>query len=153
MIKATFIGKNEMGFIHGKTYEIRTECHNIRKHVGGSIFGHTESMCCICVYDLHSSAWCPYSSLETMLDNWFILQTKNKSNIKTATVNVDKLNVRKRPGNSFNPISGFEPVLYLERGTNVVLEDDPLNCDEWGRITTEDGKINGYVCLRYLKYT
>lgn len=60
MIYAIFKGQNSMGFKHGKTYKIRTEI----KTVPGV------KSPCLCVYDIHSSAWCPYDSLESFLKNW-----------------------------------------------------------------------------------
>lgn len=61
-----FIGKTSMGFVTGRIYTIRSDIKDI--YVGGKIFG--ESISCICVYDMNSSAWCPYQSLESVLKNW-----------------------------------------------------------------------------------
>lgn len=55
-----------MGFVTGRIYTIRSDIKDI--YVGGKIFG--ESISCICVYDMNSSAWCPYQSLESVLKNW-----------------------------------------------------------------------------------
>jgi hypothetical protein len=58
-MKAKFIGKDHsMGFINGKIYDLCTEC----KIVNGTAY--------LCVYDNNSDKWCPYSKLETMLQNW-----------------------------------------------------------------------------------
>lgn len=65
MLTARFIGKSSMGFITGRIYQIRTECKEIM------IDKYTP---CLCVYDLHSRAWCPYSNLEIMLQNWQIMK-------------------------------------------------------------------------------
>lgn len=62
---AQFIGKTSMGFVAGKIYQVRTECKNVM------INSHPTP--CLCVYDLHSKAWCPYSNLEAMLQNWKIV--------------------------------------------------------------------------------
>lgn len=42
-----------MGFIIGHTYDLRSEIKT-----------------CICLFDKHSNAWCPYDSVEAMLKNW-----------------------------------------------------------------------------------
>ena len=52
-----FIGKTSMGFITGRVYTIRSDIKDV--YVGGKIFG--ESIPCICIYDVNSSAWCPIS--------------------------------------------------------------------------------------------
>ena len=57
MIIGRFIGKTSRGFETGKIYHLRS---NIRQ-----IYGW-----CICLYDTESSAWCPYSSLKAVLENW-----------------------------------------------------------------------------------
>lgn len=60
MIYATFIGNNSMEFKKGMAYTLRTEIK--------SIPGVKSP--CLCVYDIHSGAWCPYDSLESFLKNW-----------------------------------------------------------------------------------
>lgn len=60
MIYATFIGNSSMGFKKGVTYTLRTEI----KSIPGV------KTPCLCVYDIHSGAWCPYDSLESFLKNW-----------------------------------------------------------------------------------
>ena len=35
---------------------------------GGIVFGDT--IPCICIYDKNSMLWCPYQSLEKVLENW-----------------------------------------------------------------------------------
>lgn len=73
-MKARFTGKDYMSFVHGRIYDIRTECNTIKKRVGSTgFFGHNEVKECLCVYDNNSSSWCPYSRLETMLQNWDII--------------------------------------------------------------------------------
>ena len=66
---AKFIGKTSMGFISGKTYDIKFDIQKIRK--GGSVFG-TDIMC-ICIYDTNSRAWCPYQSWASVERNWMVL--------------------------------------------------------------------------------
>lgn len=65
-MKGKFIGKSSMGFQNGVTYDIRSDIKMVRK--GGSTFG--ADVLCICIYDMKSSSWCPYSSLEALLQNW-----------------------------------------------------------------------------------
>lgn len=62
-IKARFIGKTSCGFVTNHIYNIHTKIVPMRKY---------ES--CIVVYDNNSSALCPYSRMETFLDNWEILE-------------------------------------------------------------------------------
>lgn len=64
-LTAQFIGETGMGFIGGKVYQIRTECKEIMLD--------SRPTPCLCIYDLHSDAWCPYSNLETILQNWKII--------------------------------------------------------------------------------
>lgn len=47
-----------MGFITGHTYDLRSEIKIVY------------SKTCICLFDKHSNAWCPYDSVESMLKNW-----------------------------------------------------------------------------------
>ena len=61
-----FIGRSSMGFISGRTYDIKSEVKKIRK---GS-FPFCRDMMCICIYDKNSKAWCPYQSLEAVMNNW-----------------------------------------------------------------------------------
>ena len=37
---------------------------------------------CICLYDEKSSAWCPYRSLEAILENWEFMPNLHKPAIK-----------------------------------------------------------------------
>ena len=67
-MKGKFIGKSSMGFHNGITYNIRSDIKMIRR--GGSAFSN--DMMCICIYDMNSKAWCPYQSLESLMDNWEI---------------------------------------------------------------------------------
>lgn len=53
-----FIGRNSMGFITGHIYDLRSEIKIVY------------SKACICLYDKHSNAWCPYDSVESILNNW-----------------------------------------------------------------------------------
>ena len=68
---AKFIGKTSMGFIHGRTYTIKSDIKPI--WIGGKQFGR--HMPCICIYDINSREWCPYDSLEAFLRNWEIIHT------------------------------------------------------------------------------
>ena len=65
-MKAIFLGQDSMGFVHGQTYDLTSNIKQV--HVGGYIFG--EEKTCICLYDRNSRAWCPYSSLEKIFENW-----------------------------------------------------------------------------------
>lgn len=65
MIRARFVGQdNSMGFKHGDIYCIKTRV--------ASRFLSTEGV--LVVYDCHSDLYCPYSRLETFLDNWILLK-------------------------------------------------------------------------------
>ena len=61
-MKGKFIGKSSMGFQNGITYNIRSDIKMIK------LFG--KDIMCICIYDTDSNAWCPYQSLESVLNNW-----------------------------------------------------------------------------------
>lgn len=62
-MKAKFIGKNgSIGFVSGKIYDIKTKC--------GFVFGKETVLI---VSDKNSRKNCPYSCLETMLQNWELL--------------------------------------------------------------------------------
>ena len=65
-MKGKFIGKSAMGFVNGKTYDVKSKIEKIRK--GDAVFG--EDMMCICIYDKNSNAWCPYQSLKAVMKNW-----------------------------------------------------------------------------------
>lgn len=64
---AKFIGTTSMGFIHGRLYSIYTDINPILR--SGVFQGY-----CICLYDMTSTAWCPYGSLEALLQNWEIIK-------------------------------------------------------------------------------
>lgn len=74
-MRAIFIGKDgSRGFKHGQTYELNSDIRPV--HVGGGyIFGQEKT--CICLFDRNSKAWCPYSSLEKVLENWHFLQVNS----------------------------------------------------------------------------
>lgn len=58
-----FVGKHgSMGFEYGKIYELRSE---VRAH------GRKEAY--IYLFDIKSNKWCPYETLESLLDNWKFL--------------------------------------------------------------------------------
>ena len=65
-IKAKFIGnkdkKDSCGFTYGKVYDIRSKVQSI---------GKNDSY--ICIYDSNSRNWCPYDSVESILNNWKFL--------------------------------------------------------------------------------
>lgn len=62
-MKARFIGShNSMGFQYGQIYTIWTE---IKRNM-------------LWLFDVKSSLYCPYSNMETMLDNWEIDIRYNK---------------------------------------------------------------------------
>ena len=65
-VSAKFVGKTSMGFRTGKVYKLQLVWRTIKKRIGGPIFGHWETIRCLCVYDVDSSAWCPYSSYEAL---------------------------------------------------------------------------------------
>lgn len=63
-MKAKFIGKNgSMGFVTGRIYNIKTRC--------GFVYGKTP---CLIVVDVLNKNSCPYSSLESMLENWELIK-------------------------------------------------------------------------------
>ena len=58
-MKAKFIGKNgSMGFVTNKIYELKSTCEN----------GH------IVIRTIDKKLWCPYSSIESFLRNWEIVE-------------------------------------------------------------------------------
>lgn len=59
-----FVGETSMGFVHGKTYFIKSKIETVR--VG------RKNVSCICIYDVHSKAWCPYEDLYVLIKNWDI---------------------------------------------------------------------------------
>lgn len=65
-MKGKFIGKTSMGFVTGKMYDVESRIQIVRR--GGVVFG--ENVACICIYDKYSDAWCPYQTLEAVIDNW-----------------------------------------------------------------------------------
>lgn len=67
VVEAKFIGKSGCGFTTGKIYKIRTSISKVSK------FGVPLEGTYLCIYDTESSAMCPYSRLETFLENWEIL--------------------------------------------------------------------------------
>ncbi len=54
---AIFKGKTSMGFTTGQTYHLRSE---VRNNI-------------ICLFDIDSRAYCPYTSIENILKNWKFL--------------------------------------------------------------------------------
>ena len=73
-MRAIFIGEDgSRGFKYGQTYELNSDIRPI--HIGGKIFGQEKT--CICLFDRNSKAWCPYSSLEKILENWRFLQVNS----------------------------------------------------------------------------
>lgn len=66
-IKAKFIGQSSCGFYNGKGYLIKTRIVGVIKD------GVPLSGAYLWVYDTKSSAACPYSNLESFLENWKIL--------------------------------------------------------------------------------
>lgn len=67
-MKGKFIGKSSMGFQNGVIYDIRSDIRKVKKC---GKFSNEEIMC-ICIQDTNSDAWCPYQSLEVVLENWEI---------------------------------------------------------------------------------
>ena len=54
---AQFIGVDSMGFVNGKIYNLYSDIH---------VFG---DKLCIFLHDKNSRAWCPYSNIDTILNN------------------------------------------------------------------------------------
>lgn len=61
---AIFIGKNRMGFENGHIYHIRSEIKMYCKE--GRVIP------CMHIYDENSEAWCPYQTLEEIMNDWDI---------------------------------------------------------------------------------
>lgn len=62
-----YIGKKStMGFKTNRQYDVYSKIEIVRR--GGIVFGDT--IPCICIYDKNSTLWCPYQSLEKVLENW-----------------------------------------------------------------------------------
>lgn len=68
-MRAEFIGKTSMGFITGHIYTIETACKMVKRYKTS----RADPVPCLCVYDKNSKAWCPYSSMEKVLENWRLL--------------------------------------------------------------------------------
>lgn len=66
MIIGRFVGKDSMGFKHGNLYYLKSKTENI--YLNG------KNTPCICLYDTKSKAWCPYQTLEGLLENWEIIE-------------------------------------------------------------------------------
>lgn len=66
MITARFIVKDSMGFKHGNLYYLKSKTE--------SIYVNRRNIPCICLYDTKSKAWCPYQTLEVLLENWEIIE-------------------------------------------------------------------------------
>lgn len=66
MITARFIGKDSMGFKHGKLYCMKSKMK--------SVYVNGRNIPCICLYDVKSKAWCPYQTLEVLLESWEIIK-------------------------------------------------------------------------------
>lgn len=59
MIKAKFMGKDKsMGFRTGKIYYLKSKCKDNN----------------IIVSTIDNNLWCPYSSIESFLDNWKLIK-------------------------------------------------------------------------------
>ena len=69
IVRAEFIGKTSMGFITGHIYTIETACKMVKR----CKTSRADPVPCLCVYDKNSKAWCPYSSMEKVLENWRLL--------------------------------------------------------------------------------
>lgn len=65
-MKAKFIGKSSMGFVTGNVYDIKSKLQVFQKQ--GPSFRRLVTY--ICIYDNNSIAWCPYQSLEAIMQNW-----------------------------------------------------------------------------------
>lgn len=66
MIIGRFVGNDSMGFQHERVYCLKSKIDNI------CVNGRNTP--CICLYDTKSNAWCPYESLESLLENWAIVK-------------------------------------------------------------------------------
>jgi hypothetical protein len=70
-MKAIYIGTDtSRGFEKGKEYTIRTKVMPIHKNLS------LRSLFCLCIFDMNSKNWCPYSNLELVFDNWKITNTE-----------------------------------------------------------------------------
>lgn len=67
-MEAKFVGNSSMGFITGRRYNVYSEVQCIPNM----------DRPCICIYDYNSSAWCPYTSLESVFRNWKFAEGKNE---------------------------------------------------------------------------
>ena len=65
MIKAKYIGRDSLGFLSGKVYEIVTTVETVS-------LGNRKKMCLV-VTDKKTGNKCPYDRLETFLKYWKIV--------------------------------------------------------------------------------
>ena len=72
-MKAKFIGTSSCGFIKNSVYEITSTIH--------PVFVKGKRISCICIHDAKSAAHCPYSSLESFLSDWRLLDEYDDNGI------------------------------------------------------------------------
>lgn len=74
-----FIGTTSMGFVTGQEYELRQNKHLIWDKRSG------KKKVAICLFDLHSDAWCPYDSWEAIFRNWEFFEERTETpKVKTS---------------------------------------------------------------------
>ena len=65
-MKATFVGRDSIGFEKGKQYYIRSKLQLVSIPYGNVY----KPKICICIYNENGTNWYPYESLEAVLSNW-----------------------------------------------------------------------------------
>ena len=75
-----FIGTTSMGFETGQKYWLKQRNQIIWDKRSG------KRKMAICLFDLHSNAWCPYDSWEAILRNWEFLDDAVESPVTKTFV-------------------------------------------------------------------
>lgn len=162
-VSAKFVGKTSMGFRTGKVYKLQLVWRTIKKRIGGPIFGHWETIRCLCVYDVDSSAWCPYSSYEAFEINWEVFEYASESSFSFVRPNAENVRMKVRVKNQYclNIRSG--PDVRYKVLRTVDKPDGWLVCTSiytcvptgvWGYITNSTDAngvpVNGWACMSYV---
>lgn len=168
-VTAKFVGKTSMGFKTGKTYRLQLIWRTIRKRIGGSIFGHWETMRCLCAYDLDSSAWCPYSSYEAFETYWktlehsdsessfsFVRPNVENARMKIRVKNQYSLHVRSGPGveykviRTINKRDGWLFCTAIHTCVSERSDQSGVWCYITNSLDVDGDPVTGWVCMSYV---
>lgn len=145
-VTARFTGESSMGFKTGRIYTLRLGWRIIKKRIGGPVFGHWDIMCCLCAYDVGSSQrWCPYSSYETFLNNWDVLDRSQSSIQSSPMSGYPNYEKRKDDTMMLNGRSYCEPVNI---GISVNIEVRAIKHVSGVNVRNSpgfDGEVTGHI--------